>query len=375
MSVFSRTAAAAALAVCCISAPHSNARVPVTGQNQGLPSLAPLLKAVTPSVVSIAVRRRISEEERALLNDLLLEDRISPSAPDEERTIYSAGSGVIIDAAQGFIVTGGHVIEGADEILVQLSDGRRLPATRVGVDPEADIAVVRIAAAGLISITMGDSDRLEVGDFVLAIGNPFSIGQTVTSGIVSALRRRSWGPHAHEDFIQTDAAMNLGSSGGALIDLRGQLVGMNAAILDTGDANGGSAGIGFAVPVNTVRAIADQLMRYGAATHGSLGVIVSQAGNTRPGVAITHIEPGSAADSAGLKLGDAITTLNGAPLRDPTDLYVKTDSIRVGDTVALNIVRQGRPLAVRATLGAQEPRSDGGSPVQQNSSAKAPSLR
>jgi S1-C subfamily serine protease len=364
MSVFSRAAVGVFVAIGCLSAPPS-AQLPVAvGQSQGVPSLAPLLKTVTPSVVSIAVRTRISEEER-LLSDLLLQNPLAPLGP-EQRSVYTAGSGVIVDAAQGFIVTSGHVVEGAEEILVFLADGRPVSAMRVGVDEEADIAVIRIAAAGLLSITMGDSDRLEVGDFVLAIGNPFSIGQTVTSGIVSALRRRSWDLGNYEDFIQIDAALNLGSSGGALIDLRGQLVGMNAAILETGDANGGSAGIGFAIPVNTVRAIANQLMRYGVATHGSLGVIVTQAGNAQPGVAITRIEPGSAAASAGLRIGDTIRALNTAPLRSPTDLYVKTYGIRAGDTVALDIVRSGQPLSVRARLREQNPRPGRGNLVQRS---------
>ena len=197
---------------------------------------------------------------------------------------------------------------------------------------------------------------------MLAIGNPFSIGQTVTSGIVSALRRRSWGDQNYEDFIQTDAAINLGSSGGALVNLRGELVGMNAAILDTGDPMDGNVGIGFAIPVNTVRNIAGQLMKYGSASHGQLGVVVAaptgdvfqpSSAPNRPGVVIAKVEPGSSAAHAGLKIGDTITTFNSSPVRDATDLRIKTAMLRVGDIVELNIVRDGQALSVRATLTAK----------------------
>src|SRR5262245_16079216 len=350
MSTFRGAIAGALLVAGLVSAPQIYAQIPVAvGQREGMPSLAPLLKGVTPSVVSIAVRRPMKDQERALMDDPLLQDPLVPPLPPGERNIYAAGSGVIIDADQGFIVTGAHVVEDADEIIVLLADGRRLPATSVGLDAESDIAVVRLRAAGLTRISMGNSDRVEVGDFVLAIGNPFSIGQTVTSGIVSAIRRRSFGPDAVEDFIQTDAAINLGSSGGALINLRGELVGMNAAILDMGDSNG-NVGIGFAIPVNTVRSIAQQLIRYGSASHGHLGVTAALQAVNR--VVITKIEPQSAAAQAGLQVGDVITTVNAAPVRDPADLYIKISLIRVGDIADLGILRNGRAMSVRATLGA-----------------------
>lgn len=355
--------AGALLAVGLASAPYALAQIPVAfGDSQSVPSLAPLLKGVTPSVVSIAIRRRMTDEEMAFMNDPMFQDpRVPPNAPGD-RNIYAAGSGVIIDAGEGFIVTGSHVVDGADEILVILSDGRRLTARVVGSDPETDIAVVRIRAAGLTSIKLGDSNAVEVGDFVLAIGNPFSIGQTVTSGIVSALRRRSWGDQNYEDFIQTDAAINLGSSGGALVNLRGELVGMNAAILDTGNPMDGNVGIGFAIPVNTVRSIAGQLIKYGSASHGQLGVVVAApAGDVfqpssaplRPGVVVAKIEPGSSAARAGLRVGDTITALNSSPVRDTADLRAKTALLRVGDIVELSILRDGQAVAVRATLTAK----------------------
>jgi S1-C subfamily serine protease len=365
MSVIRRVIAASLLAASLVSASHGSAQIPATvSEGQTVPSLAPLLRGITPSVVSIAVRRRMTEEESALMNDPLLQDPRVPPMPPGDRDIYAAGSGVIIDADQGFIVTGNHVVDGADEILVILTDGRRLPATTAGSDKDTDIAVVRVQAKGLTSIRMGDSDRVEVGDFVLAIGNPFSIGQTVTSGIVSALRRRSWGDQGYEDFIQTDAAINLGSSGGALVNLRGELVGMNSAILDTGDPMGGNVGIGFAIPVNTVRNIAGQLMKYGAASHGQLGISVAAPAidpfqpstvSNRTGIVITRVDPASSAAQAGLRVGDTIVTLNSSPLRDAADLQIKTALLRAGEMVELSIIRDGRALSVRATLA---PRSE-----------------
>jgi serine protease Do/serine protease DegQ len=361
MSTFRRALAAALLVASVVSAPFADAQIPVAvGENHEVPSLAPLLRRITPSVVSIAIRRRMTEEELAMMNDPILQDPLGLPVPQGERTIYAAGSGVVIDAEQGFIVTGAHVVEGADEIVVILSDGGRLPATTVGVDGETDIAVVKVRPRNLTSMQMGDSDRIEVGDFVLAIGNPFSIGQTVTSGIVSALRKRSWGTTGYEDFIQTDAAINLGSSGGALVNLRGELVGMNAAILDAGGGMGGNVGIGFAIPVNTVRNIAGQLTKYGSASHGQLGVAVSVPvdrglPSTDPGrsrVVVKEVEAWSSAARAGVKVGDIITALNSSPLRDAADLHIKTGLLRVGDMVELNILREGRSLTVRTTLTA-----------------------
>jgi S1-C subfamily serine protease len=352
-----RLAASALIAAGVMLAAQALAQIPFPALGQDVPSLAPLLKVVSPSVVSIAVRRRLTAEERAALEDAMPEDPLA-SPGLLERDIYAAGSGVIIDADQGFIITGSHVVEGANEMAVILSDGRRLVGTTVGADEQTDIAVVKVRASGLTSIMMGDSDRVEVGDFVLAIGNPFSLGQTVTWGIISALRRRSWGPQTFEDYLQTDAAINLGSSGGALVNLRGELVGMNAAILDTGDPNGGNAGIGFAIPVNIVRSIATQLTRYGSASHGYLGATVSLAAvatlnaPSKSGVAIMQIERQSAAALADLRIGDIITMLNQVPVRDPADLYIRTAMLRVGEVVALDILRNGLPISVHATLGA-----------------------
>lgn len=356
MSTFHRTVAVALLVTGLMSAPNIFAQIPITpGQSQDVPSLAPLLRRVIPSVVSIAVRRPMNEEEREMMDDPLSQDLLIPPLPPGERNIYAAGSGVIIDAKQGLIVTGAHVVDDADEIMVILSDGRRFRATAIGSDIETDIAVVKLRVNGLTAMTMGDSDRVEVGDFVLAIGNTFSLGQTVTSGIVSAIRRRTYGPTEFEDFIQTDAEINLGSSGGALINLRGELVGINAAVLDMGGTGMGDVGIGFAIPVNTVRSIATQLVKYGSASHGYLGVAVSGASS---GVMITHIDIDSSASRAGLRVGDVITTVNGSRVRDAVDLYVKTSILRAGETATLRISRNGRDLPVDAILSEQKPISD-----------------
>jgi S1-C subfamily serine protease len=354
MSNVHRLLTAALLATCLTAGFEAHAQIPMSiGENHEMPSLAPLLRRVTPSVVSVAVRRRMTEEELAMLNDPAFQHPLGPSVPAEAGNIYAAGSGVIIDAERGFIVTGHHVVDGADEIVVILADGRRLIATPVGSDAETDVAVVRVRAKNLIGIRMGDSDRLEVGDFVLSIGNPYSIGQTITSGIVSAIRRRSWEEQGYEDLIQTDAAINLGSSGGALINLRGELVGMNSAILDTGDPNGGNIGIGFATSGNTVRATANQLVKYGSASHGQLGVAVSPMkpdGGAASGVVITRVAAGSPAALADLRTGDVISALNALPIRDEADLHIKSAMFRVGEVVELNIVRDGRAFSLRATL-------------------------
>jgi serine protease Do/serine protease DegQ len=292
----------------------------------------------------------MSEEERALMEDPMFQGLVPPLPPGE-RNIYAAGSGVIIDARQGIIATGAHVVDDADEIMVILADGRRFPATAIGSDAETDVAVVKVRVNGLTAITMTDSDRVEVGDFVLAIGNTFTF----------------------EDFIQTDAAINLGSSGGALINLRGELVGMNAAVLDMGETGMGNVGIGFAIPVNTVRSITNQLIKYGSATHGHLGVTVSESGRSQGGgLSITQIEAQSGAAQAGLRIGDVITTINGAVLRDPADLYIKASILRVGEVVELSVIRDGRAIAVRATLGAARARSSSGLPAAQSGPLNSP---
>ena len=322
-----------------------------------MPTLAPVIKRVAAGVVSIAIRVPAGQQPNALFDEPILRQLFGlPDMPSQKET-FAAGSGVVIDAKQGYIVTNYHVVENADRIAVTFLNGSEVNGVLVGSDPDTDVAVVKVAPANLTAIPFGDSDRLEVGDFVLAIGNPFGIGQTVTSGIVSGLKRTSMGLEGYEDFIQTDASINPGNSGGALVNLRGELVGINAALVGV---NGGSAGIGFAIPINMVRAIADQLVKYGAVARGEFGF--AMAGLTpdmaakwrlapgQSGVVITRVDAKSAAERAGLKPGDLVTALDDTPVGDAPDLRNKIGMLRVGDSAQLTVLRDGRPVRVSATL-------------------------
>jgi Do/DeqQ family serine protease len=332
--------------------------VPLVGnQKAALPTLAPLVKKVTPSVVNIAVKGRIAQQQNPLLNDPFFRKFFELPEVPVEREIRAAGSGVIVDAREGLIVTNNHVVEHADEISVTLTDGRRLQARRVGADPDTDIAIVKVPAENLAAIAFGDSDKLEVGDYVVAIGNPFGIGQTVTQGIVSALRRTGLGIKGYEDFIQTDAPINPGNSGGALVSLRGELVGINTAII--GPA-GGNVGIGFAIPVNMVREVMEQLVKYGEVRRGRLGIAIQdltpdlvQAMGLpahQTGVVIANVEAGSAAERAGLKVGDVVTAVGNTPVRGASDLRNKIGLLRVGEVAELTVLRAGRSMVVRAAV-------------------------
>jgi len=325
---------------------------PLTSSQGGaIPTLAPLVRKVAPSVVSIAIKGR---EQNPLLKDPYYRKFFKDAPPGRE--INAAGSGVIIDARQGYIVTNNHVVAQADEISVTLTDGRVLKATRVGTDPATDVAVIKVPAENLVAIPLGDSDTLEVGDYVVAIGNPFALGQTVTTGIVSALGRSGLGIEGYEDFIQTDAAINPGNSGGALVSLRGQLIGINTAIVGIT----GNVGIGFAIPVNMIRDVADQLIKYGEVRRGQLGVtlrdltpdLIQSMGlpADQSGAVIAGVAAGSAAERAGLKSGDVITAIDKKPVRGAADLRNKIGVLRVGDVVELTVLRAGRSMAVRATL-------------------------
>ncbi|MDX2426446.1 MAG: trypsin-like peptidase domain-containing protein, partial [Cycloclasticus sp.] len=236
-----------------------------------LPSLAPILDKVTPAVVNIATKNFVQQRENPLLQDPFFRRFFQIPNTPTKRSSQSLGSGVIVDAQKGLIITNHHVIGKADEITVTLRDGRSFNATVVGSDPESDVAVIKIKAEGLTKLKIADSDNLRVGDFVVAIGNPFGLGQTVTSGIVSALGRSGLGIEGYEDFIQTDASINPGNSGGALINLRGELIGINTAIIAP---NGGNVGIGFAIPSNMAISLKDQLVKFGKTNRGQLGISV-----------------------------------------------------------------------------------------------------
>jgi serine protease Do/serine protease DegQ len=331
------------------------------GGDTPMPSLAPMVKRVSPAVVNIATRGTIKEkpgQHNPLLDDPFFR-RFFDTPPDSkprERQFQSAGSGVIVDAKNGYIITNNHVVENASEITVTLLDDRSFSAKVIGADEGADVAVLQAREPNLVALPLGDSARLEVGDFVVAIGNPFGLQHTVTAGIVSALGRSGINPEGYEDFIQTDASINPGNSGGALVNLRGELVGINSAILS---GSGGNIGIGFAIPVNMVKGVMDQLIKYGQVKRGILGVNIY---NVTPDIAkefgladtagalVAGVAQGSSAERAGVKTGDIITSINGTPMKSAAELRNAIGMLRVGDKVDIGLLRDGRPLKVTALV-------------------------
>lgn len=324
-------------------------------ENSGeLPSLAPMLEKATPSVVNIATRNRTPIPGNPLFNDPFF--RFFFNLPDSPQAIprQSLGSGVIINAHRGLVLTNNHVIDKADEITVTLRDGRQLSAKVVGTDPASDIAVIKIPAQNLIALPMANSDALRVGDFVVAIGNPFGLGQTVTSGIVSALGRSGLGIEGYENFIQTDASINPGNSGGALVNLRGELVGINTAIFTP---DGGNVGIGFAIPSNMAREITDQLLKYGEVHRGRLGIAVQdltpdlvQAFGVQQGAVVVQILPSSAAEESGLKVGDIIVSVDGHPVHNADQLRSLIGLSRAGKQLDLVVIRSGKQISLTITI-------------------------
>jgi Do/DeqQ family serine protease len=310
----------------------------------GLPTLAPILEKVTPAVVNIAVLQKSPEEENPLLRDPFF--RRFFGMPQQSQPQIAAGSGVIVDAKNGYVITNSHVVKDAREIQITLKDNRRLPAKLVGSDPGTDIAVLKVEPKNLVQAKFGDSDALQVGDFVMAIGNPFGIGQTATSGIVSALGRSGLSVEGYEHFIQTDAPINPGNSGGALINLKGELVGINSAII--GPA-GGNVGIGFAVPSVMAHAVMEQLVRFGEVKRGRLGIAMSNATGVE-GAQIAEVEPDSPAASAGLRKGDVVTALNGHPVRGSAELRARLGVVPAGETVELKVHRGKDTQIVKARI-------------------------
>ncbi|MGJ8669128.1 MAG: DegQ family serine endoprotease [Oceanococcus sp.] len=319
-------------------------------------SLAPMLERVTPGVVNIATRGLVETRESPLMADPFFRQFFNLPSRPRQRETQSLGSGVIVDAQQGYILTNHHVIDNARQITITLSDGRSLDADLVGSDPETDIAVVRVAAEQLTALKFGNSDRLRVGDYAVAIGNPFGLGQTVTSGIVSALGRSGLGIEGYEDFIQTDASINPGNSGGALVNTDGELIGINTAIVGP---SGGNVGIGFAIPARMAKALMEQIIEFGAVQRGRLGVSVqnlseelAQALNAqdRQGAVITQVESGSTADKAGLRSGDIVTAVNGREVNDAADLRNAVGLIRAGEQISMEAWRDGQKSLYKASI-------------------------
>jgi serine protease Do/serine protease DegQ len=344
------------LTLAVFASPLASAAWPFGADGQA--SLAPMLKKATPAVVNISTKTKIEIAEHPLMRDPFFRHFFEiPSAPRQRET-SSLGSGVIVDARNGFIITNNHVIDKADEIQVTLHDGRQLNAKLVGADPESDIAVIHVPPNGLTELPIADSAKLEVGDFVVAIGNPFGLGQTVTSGIVSALGRSGLGIEGYEDFIQTDASINPGNSGGALVNLKGELVGINTAILAP---SGGNVGIGFAIPSNMAANVKNILVEHGEVRRGLLGVNVqdltpdlAQAFGLQQtqGAVITGVQRASPAAKAGLEPGDIVVAVNERRVKSGMEVRNAIGLQRVGDEVKLEILRRGETEIVTAEIAA-----------------------
>ncbi len=336
----------------------ANAVLPVAVDGQPLPSLAPVLKAVTPSVVNVYTQTRVRVRS-PLLDDPIFRRFFNVPDVPRERVSQSLGSGVIVDSEKGYILTNYHVIEGADDISVTLTDGRSFEAELIGTDPDSDLAVIRLDADNLHALTLADSDELQVGDFVIAVGNPFGLGQTVTSGIVSALGRTGVRGLEYQNFIQTDASINPGNSGGALINLRGELVGINSAIFTP---SGGNVGIGFAIPSRMASYVMDQLIRFGEVRRGTMGLVVQDltselAGafgiESERGALVAEVINNTAVGSPGLQAGDVIISVAGRRVRSARDFLNAEGQVPIGDSLEVEFLRDARVLST--TMMVQEP--------------------
>ena len=328
---------------------------PDTGQS--MPTLAPMLDKVTPSVVNIYTKQRVR------VNNPIAEFFGGGRYP-QERISQSLGSGVIVDAARGLILTNNHVVEGADEVSVSLTDGRTFEAQPVGSDPDTDIAVIRISATGLRALPMADSAKLRVGDYVVAVGNPFGLGQTVTSGIVSAVGRSGLQGLGYQNFIQTDASINPGNSGGALVNLNGELVGINVASFNPRGSAAGNIGLGFAIPSNLAKEIMRQLMAYGEVRRGSLGLDAETAQTAEQpivkGAMVTRVYRGSPAEAAGIRPGDVILQANGQRIESGEALSNLEGLLPLNTPVRLQLMRGAQRLELNAQLRAAPKELDAG---------------
>lgn len=337
----------------------AQAALPVSIGDRPVTSLAPLVEAASPAVVNIRVSQTVTRRN-PFGDDAFRRFFGIPDSPGGQRQIASAGSGVIVDAERGYILTNHHVVADADAIQISLIDGEILDAEVVGSDPATDIAVIKVEANGLVDMPIGDSESARVGDFVIAIGNPFGLGHTVTSGIISALGRTGISRDGYEDFIQTDASINPGNSGGALVNMDGELIGINSAIISR---SGGNVGIGFAVPTEIASSIMSQLLDFGEIRRGLLGVRIQTIDaemaaaletNVERGALITNIEPESAAEEAGLEVGDIIIGVNDKDVDDAAELRNTIGLLRSGDDVRIKYVRDSKTRTTTAELGQQQ---------------------
>jgi Do/DeqQ family serine protease len=334
----------------------SNAALPFFSNDKGeVPSLAPMLDKATPAIVSISVEG--TQVSRQRVPEMFKHFFGGTDEQVQERPFKGLGSGVIIDAKKGYVVTNNHVVDNADEITVKLTDGREFKAKKLGADEQSDIALLKIDPDALTSMPLADSDELRVGDFVVAIGNPFGLNQTVTSGIVSALGRSGLNIGGYENFIQTDAAINRGNSGGALVSLRGELVGINTAIFGP---NGGNVGIGFAIPSNMMKSLVDQIIEFGEVRRGLLGIMgqdidsgLADAMNldVNQGAFVSEVSPDSAAEKGGIQAGDIITQIDGRSVASFQELRAKVASRGAGAKLELTVLRKGKREKVNVVLG------------------------
>ena len=336
----------------------SEARIPVSALSQDTPSLAPMLEQVTPAVVSISVAG--SKKVQQQVPDALRYFFGQPRGQQREQPFQGLGSGVILDADEGYIVTNYHVIDEADEIKITLKDGREYMAKKVGGDKESDIALLQIEAENLVAMKVADSDKLRVGDFTVAVGNPFGLAQTVTSGIISALGRAELNIEGFEDFIQTDAAINSGNSGGALMNLKGELIGINTAIYAPG---GGNVGIAFSIPSNMMQSIINQIIDHGEVRRGVLGIVgravsaglaESMGLSVSQGAFIQSVVEDSAADEANLKAGDVIVSINGVNIKSFGELASKIATLGAGKEVKLGVLRDNKERTIKVILKAAD---------------------
>ena len=328
-----------------------------SNDNEPVTSLAPMLEKTTPGIVTISVEG--TQVSRQQVPEMFRRFFGGNGEQVQERPFKGLGSGVIIDADKGYIVTNNHVVDNADEITVKLNDGREVKAKKLGADEQSDIALLKVDSdnLNLVAVPLADSDKVRVGDFVVAIGNPFGLSQTVTSGIVSALGRSGLNIGGYENFIQTDAAINRGNSGGALVSLNGELVGINTAIFGP---NGGNVGIGFAIPANMMKSLVDQIIEFGEVRRGLLGILgqdvdsgLAEAMNldVSRGAFVSEVNEGSAADIGGIQAGDIIIEIEGRPVTSFLELRAKIGSKGAGTKVNLTLLRKGKEKDVQVTLG------------------------